>query len=664
MSDHINSSKIQSVDIEAQNYTINGEDIGKGILPKLVHRVSLHPMYDEETDSIVENQYFTLHNDAGDLLYTSKFIQGDSSFQTVITRPGDDPGGDTPGGDEPGGDEPDDPPIPPPPVPPGPWPPRPWPIPDGVPVPTPDDDEDPWIWLPPVIPSGPWGPSRPRRRRSGTPRTTRVTPKTKPPVEKDEDEDPYIRYIDGKYKNKAIEVIPSKDQRDWDNLKVYSAQMTFESTHIKYNNHPWPYLKKGNRMFRNCSRLRHLQGKTRFMRLREADQMFENCGQLLGFIIPEGSSLYGEYGDRFDFSRLKTAKRMFANCPQMTDVKFYLPRLQNASFMFLNNENLGVVDIDYEGNIPRCTTAVSMYEGTANLKHITPKSVFQNSLITADSMFRSSAIPAMPVDTMPAVTSAKYMFYACDALTEQIACFPSLENGNSMYQLCSNLTSLIGNAAKFPSLITGRRMFRDANKLALKKGGNKSGVNEFYFPVLVDGLSLFQNCNQVEVIPCNFPRLRNARQMFLNCNISGHLELDFPTQFPNVGYDSSIDGGTYPTAYMFGSCPITSIGFDFSTLDNGISMFNSCTQLTTCTKAVFMNGGNYQSMFSESKFNEASADIIIAAAKAANVQALHIGMDSQFRTDSFKAKHGCAQLEQGYDDQWTVAGTNIVIKWN
>ena len=35
MSDHINSSKIQSVDIEAQNYTINGEDIGKGILPKL-----------------------------------------------------------------------------------------------------------------------------------------------------------------------------------------------------------------------------------------------------------------------------------------------------------------------------------------------------------------------------------------------------------------------------------------------------------------------------------------------------------------------------------------------------------------------------------------------------------------------------------------------------
>jgi hypothetical protein len=55
--------------------------------------------------------------------------------------------------------------------------------------------------------------------------------------------------------------------------------------------------------------------------------------------------------------------------------------------MFLNNKNIGVVDIDYKGNAPKCTTAISMYEGTANLKHLKPKSVFQNSLITADYMF-------------------------------------------------------------------------------------------------------------------------------------------------------------------------------------------------------------------------------------------------------------------------------------
>lgn len=508
MSDHINSSKIQSVNIEAQNYTISGEDIGKGILPKLVHRVSLHPMYDEETDSIVENQYFTLHNDAGDLLYTSKFIQGDSTFQTVISSPNDNTGGGGSGEDDPEEDEPgeDGPIIPPGPVPPRPWPPDPWPIPDGVPVPTPDEDEDPWIWLPPVIPSGPWGPSRPRRRRSGTPRTTRVTPKTKPPVE-EEDEDPYIRYIDGKYKNKAIEAIPSKDQRDWDNLKVYSAQMTFEGTHIKYNNHPWPYLKKGNRMFCNCSKLRQLLGKTRFMRLREADEMFENCKNFLGFIIPEGSSLYGEHGDRFDFSRLKTARRMFADCPKLTDVKFYLPRLENASSMFLNNTNLGVVDIDYEGNIPKCTIAVSMYEGTANLKHLKPKSVFQNSLITADYMFWQSAIQEMPVDVMPAIQSAKGMFYAC-GFTKLDCRFPSLKDATSMFQN-SGMKEI--DLSKYPNVEIGKQMFAlcDLSEATISIDLEK----------LADGTNMFRNTELTKVTKFRAPSLQKAGGFFGGCKL-------------------------------------------------------------------------------------------------------------------------------------------------
>lgn len=504
MSDHINSSKIQSVDIEAQNYTISGEDIGKGILPKLVHRVSLHPVYDEETDSIVENQYFTLHNDAGNLLYISKFIQGDSTFQTVITPPEkDDPGEDDPEEDEPG----DDPPIPPP-VPPRPWPPGPGPIPDGIPVPTPDDDEDEWVVLPVVIPSGPFGPSRPRGNRTGRPRTTRVNPKPKPPVEgDDEDKDPYVRYIDGKYRNKAIESIPSKDQRDWDNNKVYSAQMTFEGTHLKYNNHPWSELRKGNRMFRNCSRLRQMQGKTRFRKLVEADQMFENCPSFLGFIIPEGSSAYGEYGDRLDLSKLKTAKRMFANCPQLTDVKFYLPRLKNASAMFLNNKNLGVVDIDYKGNAPKCTTAVSMYEGTAFLKHLKPKSVFANSLITADYMFWQSAIQEMPVDGMPAVKSAKGMFYGC-GFTKLDCKFPSLKDATSMFQ-SSGMKEI--DLSKYSNIEIGKQMFALCDL-------SESTIS-IELESLSDGTNMFRNTNLTRVTKFRVPSLQKAGGFFGGCKL-------------------------------------------------------------------------------------------------------------------------------------------------
>ena len=80
---------------------------------------------------------------------------------------------------------------------------------------------------------------------------------------------------------------------------------------------------------------------------------------------------------------------------------------------------------------------------------------------------------------------------------------------------------------------------------------------------------------------------------------------------------------------MFYHCAIASIDFDVSSLDDGISMFAFCDQLTTCTNAVFQQGGNYQNMFSESKFNEESALLIFNAAKAANVTALHIGIGFQ-----------------------------------
>jgi hypothetical protein len=343
-----------------------------------------------------------------------------------------------------------------------------------------------------------------------------------------------------------------------------------------------------------------------------------------------------------DFKSLEHAEGMFEYCYQITTPPAQKDVFSGVKYASKMYKETGLTSFDL--NMPNLESAVEMFYYCSELASYTT--------------------PA------PSLINGSKMFYECEALTEQTIHFPVLENGNSMYQYCTKLHSFVGNAAKFPSLKTGRRMFRDSNKIVIKKrqdgtiGGNEVGVNEFDFPVLEDGLSLFQNCDQVEVIPCKFPELKNARQMFLNCKFSGHLELDFPTYFPKVGYDANIDGGDYPTAYMFGSCPITSIGFDFSTLDHGISMFNNCKQLTTCTKAVFMNGGNYQSTFSESRFDEASADIIIAAARAANVSILHIGMNSAYRTESFKTKHGCEQLEEGYDDQWKVTGTNIIIKWN
>jgi hypothetical protein len=67
-----------------------------------------------------------------------------------------------------------------------------------------------------------------------------------------------------------------------------------------------------------------------------------------------------------------------------------------------------------------------------------------------------------------------------------------------------------------------------------------------------------------------------------------------PNQFPKVKvykegetYKYGENAGPNPVSYMFGSCPIKSIKFDVSSLDDGISMFHNCTQLTQCTGAKF-----------------------------------------------------------------------------
>ena len=242
----------------------------------------------------------------------------------------------------------------------------------------------------------------------------------------------------------------------------------------------------------------------------------------------------------------------------------------------------------------------------------------------------------------PKLHTANRMFYNCSALTTFKSDLPSLFDGGGMFRECHALTTF---DSKLTELNSGRYMFYNCSALtAFKSNSNKlnDGTNMFRFcsklnennfnfdnfnETLTNGLAMFHGTS-FTTIPCKFPSLIHARQMFMECNISGHLDLDMPRDFPNVK-TNSFQGGDCPTAYMFGSCPITSISFDVSTCDNCISMFNNCTQLTTCTKAVFKQGGSYQSMFTESRFDLESAKTIFVAAKEANVQALHIGIDAQ-----------------------------------
>lgn len=69
-------------------------------------------------------------------------------------------------------------------------------------------------------------------------------------------------------------------------------------------------------------------------------------------------------------------------------------------------------------------------------------------------------------------------------------------------------------------------------------------------------------------------------------------------------------------------------------------------------------------MFSESRFDAGSADTIIGAAMSANVSALHVGVDSSVRTEEFKTRYNCTQVNEGDDSQWAIGNSNIIIRWN
>lgn len=329
-----------------------------------------------------------------------------------------------------------------------------------------------------------------------------------------------------------------------------------------------------------------------------------------------------------DFKSLQHGEGMFENCE-------YLTTISNNSDVF--------TELVYGSKMFKQTSISSFNLSMPELTNGTEMFYYCTSLASCSTQ------------SFPELTQGNRMFYYCDGLRSIDTTFPKLQNANEMYRGCT-LLSGITVSNKFPNLTSARFMFRDCTNFV-------PNFDDTSFPQLEDGFAMFDTVSNLTEIPCKFPNLKNARQMFRKCNISGHLDLDMPRDFPNVK-TNSFGGGDYPTAYMFGSCPITSISFDVSTCDQCISMFNNCTQLTTCTKAVFMNGGNYQSMFSESSFDEASADIIIAAARAANVSMVHIGMNSACRNESFKTKHGCEQLDEGQDDQWIVTGTNIIIRWN
>ena len=245
----------------------------------------------------------------------------------------------------------------------------------------------------------------------------------------------------------------------------------------------------------------------------------------------------------------------------------------------------------------------------------------------------------------PVLINGQNMFRECTNLSTVNAQFDMLTTGIYMFGKCSNLMSISGSA---PYLVNGLLMFLRCGNLTQDNISLTGFTN-----TLQEGYGMFQNSG-ITSIPWNFPNLVNAKQMFYRTQITS-LDINTGVQFPSIRQTTAaegFEGGDYPVAHMFAYCPLETICFDVSSLSHGVSMFSNCTQLTSCTGAKFGSGGNYQSMFTESKFDAASAYTIFQAAVDANVSLLHIGCGFQINTACELVSNYQLELENTSGNQW------------
>lgn len=421
-----------------------------------------------------------------------------------------------------------------------------------------------------------------------------------------------------------------------------------DNTDLKYVYCHFPILENGSQMFWGCENL---------------ETFFTNSPDYVGILpnLENGSGMF-YYTKLSEFAtelpKMSNGSQMFLNCSNLKTFKSNLKTLENYYEMFKDDKlNL------FEANEINVTDTGAQFMSTSGLSnsHDSLANVDCNfpKMKDTSSMFKNFTALKTFKGNFNSAVDCNYMFAYCYSYNSETnvetglekveGVFSSAKNCNSMFRGCKKLTNV--NCTTY-SLQDAGHMFRDCSKLSQ----DNFNLN-FFYNTLVNGIAMFQGTS-FNKIPqnWNFPNLKNARQMFNKtkiCENGDTFSIDMKTQFPKVRVYTDengkplFQGGDYPVAHMFGECPITSIWFDVSTLDNGVSMFSNCTSLISCIGAKFQNGGNYQSMFTESKFDQESAQLIFNYAKMANVAYLHIGIGFQLTEDhNFVKKNSLIKYSQ------------------
>lgn len=429
-----NTAHLNAAEIITEKIYLEGEEIGDAMLPKLVKRVQLSPMIDHE--EVVQNNLYTLHNDAGECVYASPFLEPGINEDVTIRRR------------------------------------RIWKIIWGG-----GGGRRPrWYFLPIALPAHPGGRRRRRRRASLRYNINNLYSALTTPS-----------YV-------TLKVIPPNNFKiDWRSHLVTSTRYTFQGTGLRIVRKSFPKTKDATGMYSQCAKLEEFYGSN-YRSCLTTDYMFKDCVALRKFGSDTPNAFSSSTSAKEMFRGCKNLKTIELNMPHASNVTGIfrgctsLQNIEGSNFSGVTNmesmfDGCKSLTKVYSGWKPSSVTranyafydcikltspTISEYKvleqgvatyygsglaGTLNLAC--------NELLNGTSMFQKCA-------SLTAVTTSskfnklqigKQMFAQCTGLQTTELNFPALTDGTNMFAGCTSLTSV--TSVHFPKLQTGLGMFRD-----------------------------------------------------------------------------------------------------------------------------------------------------------------------------------------------------------
>lgn len=382
----------------------------------------------------------------------------------------------------------------------------------------------------------------------------------------------------------------------------------------------FPNVESAQNAFNSCSALTSFKGK--YNSLKNATGMLRKTAL---------SSIEIGQGKDVQMTFVNNINKLLEECTSLTSATIDLPSVENAQFLFNGCSSLNSVTL----NIPNVKYLNSCFSNCISLGQ---SSLTLNSALQLDNMYSGcTSIHAISIDAINA-TSAVGIISGCNSLNTLHIGLPKAELGNQ-FTLPNSLKTLSGsikvNNLQFtqnlntatidiPNVTDGDKLISGAPNLTTI-GGNWSGIISFggktlpkslttvenlNLSGLQNGNSLFKGADQIQSLSFagTFNNLENAQYMFAYCPKTNTISLNFPKLKNAKGMflesDDISNGDTtiiapeleYADEMLRGVSGINPLYMDLASTISAKGMLKHCTELKRIFKADKSDLGSFPQM--------------------------------------------------------------------